>query len=129
MLYALVLSWLWLTVCPLPAHAVPLVTPVPGAVGDAGRNDASCLNLGNEGYNFTIRKGKLTMNLSIEENKAIVRLYIEEIWNQKNYAVSAEFIAPDCILNGHLLGVPPAPIAGRWSGIRSFLSNTRRLRR
>jgi predicted ester cyclase len=44
--------------------------------------------------------------MSITENKAVVRRYIEEIWNQKNYATSAEFIAPDFILNGHALGGP-----------------------
>jgi hypothetical protein len=64
MLYALVLNWLWLTVWPLTAHAVPLVTPAPGAVGAMGLNEPICPNLGNESYSFTIKKGNRTMNLS-----------------------------------------------------------------
>jgi hypothetical protein len=64
MLYALVLNWLWLTVWPLTAHAVPLVTPVPVAVGDAGLNDPSCPNLGTEGYRLTLKQGNVTMTLS-----------------------------------------------------------------
>lgn len=51
--------------------------------------------------------------MSPEENKAIVRRYIEEIWNKKNYALSDEFIAPGCLINGNPLGGPEG--GNRWA--------------
>ena len=51
--------------------------------------------------------------MSVEENTAIVRRYIEEIWNRKNYAASADFIAPTCTINGLPLGGPEG--ANAWA--------------
>ena len=51
--------------------------------------------------------------MSAEENKAIIRHYLEEAWNKKNLAVVDEFIAPDLIQ--HIRNVPP----GR-EGIKQF---------
>jgi steroid delta-isomerase-like uncharacterized protein len=51
--------------------------------------------------------------MSTEANKVIVRRYIEEIWNQKNYTASDQFIAPGCTLNGNPLGGPDG--ANRWA--------------
>ena len=48
-----------------------------------------------------------------EENKTIVRRYIEEIWNKKNYGASAEFIAPTCTVNGQSIGGPEG--ANAWA--------------
>jgi steroid delta-isomerase-like uncharacterized protein len=53
--------------------------------------------------------------MSIEENKAIIRHYLEEAWNKKNLAVVDEFIAPDLIQ--HIRNVP----LGR-EGIKQFFS-------
>jgi steroid delta-isomerase-like uncharacterized protein len=43
--------------------------------------------------------------MSIEENKAIVRRYLEEAWNQRNLAVIDELVAPNLIQ--HIRNVPP----------------------
>lgn len=51
--------------------------------------------------------------MSAEENKAIVRRYLEETWNQRNLAVIDELVAPDLIQ--HVRNVPP----GR-QGIHQF---------
>ena len=51
--------------------------------------------------------------MSPDENKAMVRRYVEEIWNKKNYALSDEFIASDCLINGNLLGGPEG--GNRWA--------------
>ncbi len=51
--------------------------------------------------------------MSAEENKTIVRRYIEEIWNKKNYAASAEFIAPNCTVNDQPIGGPEG--ANAWA--------------
>lgn len=34
--------------------------------------------------------------MTTEENKAIVRNYIEECWNKKNLSAIPQFIAPEC---------------------------------
>ena len=51
--------------------------------------------------------------MSAEENKAIVRRYLEEAWNQRNLAMIDELVAPDVIQ--HVRNVPP----GR-QGIHQF---------
>ena len=50
-----------------------------------------------------------------EENKAIVRRYLDEAWNNKNYAVIDEVVAPDLVQ--HIRNVPP----GR-EGVRRFFA-------
>jgi steroid delta-isomerase-like uncharacterized protein len=39
--------------------------------------------------------------MSLQENKAIVRQYLEAVWNKKNLAVIDEFIAPDLVQHVH----------------------------
>lgn len=51
--------------------------------------------------------------MSVEENKAIVRQYLEEAWNKKNLAVVDQVIAPNLIQ--HVRNVAP----GR-EGIKAF---------
>jgi steroid delta-isomerase-like uncharacterized protein len=53
--------------------------------------------------------------MSVEGNKAIVRRYLEEMWNHKNLAAVDRFIAPDLIQ--HARNVPP----GR-EGIKAFFN-------
>ena len=61
--------------------------------------------------------------MSVEENTAIVRRYIEEIWNRKNYAASADFIAPTCTINGLPLGGPEG--ANAWAVLTHGMDNGR----
>ncbi len=51
--------------------------------------------------------------MSTEQNKAIVRHYLEQVWNHKNMAVIDEAIAPD--LDQHVRNVAP----GR-DGVKMF---------
>jgi predicted ester cyclase len=53
--------------------------------------------------------------MSAEENKAIVRRYLEESWNQRNLTVIDELIVPDFIQ--HAAGVPQ----GR-QGVKQFFA-------
>jgi len=53
--------------------------------------------------------------MSPEENKAIVRRYLEEAWNKKNRAVIDEAISPNLVQ--HVRNVPPGQ-----EGIRRFFS-------
>ena len=41
--------------------------------------------------------------MSAEENKAVVRRYYEEVWNQGNLTVVDELYAPNFILNGQTI--------------------------
>jgi steroid delta-isomerase-like uncharacterized protein len=47
--------------------------------------------------------------MSVEENKAIARRYIEEVWNQGNLAVLDELLTPDFVIHYPLAPVPPGP--------------------
>lgn len=40
--------------------------------------------------------------MSVEQNKAIMRRYVEEVWNRGNIAVISEFVAPNHV--GHRAG-------------------------
>ena len=60
-------------------------------------------------------KARKELCMSSEDNKAIIRHYLEEAWNKKNLAVVDEFIASDLIQ--HIRNVPP----GR-EGIKQFFS-------
>lgn len=51
--------------------------------------------------------------MSPEENKAIIRHYLETVWNQKDLSIIDTVIAPDLIQ--HVRNVPPGP-----DGIRRF---------
>ena len=51
--------------------------------------------------------------MSPEENKTIVRQYLEAVWNQKDMSVIDKCIAPDLIQ--HVRNVPPGP-----EGIKRF---------
>lgn len=45
--------------------------------------------------------------MSPEENKAIIRHYLETVWNQKDLSIIDTVIAPDLIQ--HVRNVPPGP--------------------
>jgi predicted SnoaL-like aldol condensation-catalyzing enzyme len=49
--------------------------------------------------------------MSSEQNKALARRFIEEIWNQKNLAVAKELIADTYVFHtpGSPPGLPPGP--------------------
>jgi predicted SnoaL-like aldol condensation-catalyzing enzyme len=57
--------------------------------------------------------------MSVAENKASVRQYLEEVWNNKNLAAVDQFVAPDLIQ--HVRNVPP----GR-EGSKAFFNSVRR---
>jgi steroid delta-isomerase-like uncharacterized protein len=42
--------------------------------------------------------------MSVEENKAVVNAFVEQVWNQKNVAAVDAFVAPDYV--GHNLANP-----------------------
>ncbi|SRR6266540_7061297 len=56
--------------------------------------------------------------MSIEQNKALVRRYIEDVWDKRNMAAIDELIAADYIQ--HTRGVPP----GR-EGVKQFFGMVR----
>jgi predicted ester cyclase len=53
-----------------------------------------------------------------EENRAIVKRYLEECWNKKNVSILSEFIAPDCAhyTNGRDMGHDKGP-----EGVRQMI--------
>lgn len=53
-----------------------------------------------------------------EQNKALVRRAVEEIWNQGNYAALGEFVASDIVIHATM---PEAEISGP-EGIKQFYS-------
>ena len=53
--------------------------------------------------------------MSIAENKAIVRRYLDSVWNERNRAVIDEVIAPSFIQ--HIANVPPGP-----GGVKGFFA-------
>lgn len=65
-------------------------------------------------------------DVSVEENKAVVRRFYEELWNGRNLDVADEIIAPDCVTHqlqsgADSAGVPRNPEAvkqhvGEWLG-------------
>ena len=60
--------------------------------------------------------------MSAEENKAIVRRYLEESWNQRNLAVIDELIAPDLIQHDpqHLTPGRQGIQSVRWDAVQRF---------
>jgi steroid delta-isomerase-like uncharacterized protein len=55
--------------------------------------------------------------MSTEENKAIVRRQLDEMWNQGNLAVADELFAADVILHGGLPG-QPSGVEGIKQGVK-----------
>jgi steroid delta-isomerase-like uncharacterized protein len=56
--------------------------------------------------------------MSIDQNKSLIRHYLEQVWDRENLAVIDELIAPDYIQ--HTQGVPP----GR-EGVKQFFAMVR----
>jgi steroid delta-isomerase-like uncharacterized protein len=50
--------------------------------------------------------------MSMEENKAIVRRYVEEIWNQGDFAVAEQLLAPTFVLHNPAFADLPQGPAG-----------------
>lgn len=59
--------------------------------------------------------------MSVEANKAVVRRFHEELFNQQNLAVAAEIIAPDFLCYG-----PDGREYARLRGLKGFVKWTKR---
>lgn len=50
--------------------------------------------------------------MSIEQNKVIVRRFFDELWNERNLAIAAKILAPECVTHqiqsgaGEIIAVP-----------------------
>lgn len=58
-----------------------------------------------------------------EENKALVRCFIEEFWNQGNLAAADELIASDCVAGGEEFG--PDQLKQFFTAVRTALPDLR----
>jgi steroid delta-isomerase-like uncharacterized protein len=60
--------------------------------------------------------------MTIEENKALVRRWYDEVLNRRNLAVADEILAEDFVINGRPIGRDGLKQAVRW--VRSIFPDT-----